>query len=123
VSDIGSSDLVTPSSKFIRRTTIAFSTRPARSSSSTGSTDGTRAVLESYGNQLRWVSEPDKGQVDDDQQGPARPDRQHPAGSTATTCYWSTVLSSRSASQQFEVPAWKRTMANGAYDERGLIGG
>ena len=29
-----------------------------------GSTDGTRAILESYGRQLRWVSEPDEGQVD-----------------------------------------------------------
>jgi glycosyltransferase involved in cell wall biosynthesis len=29
-----------------------------------GSTDDTRAILESYGNQPRWVSEPDKGQVD-----------------------------------------------------------
>jgi len=29
-----------------------------------GSTDGTRAILESYGRQLCWVSEPDKGQVD-----------------------------------------------------------
>jgi glycosyltransferase involved in cell wall biosynthesis len=29
-----------------------------------GSTDGTRAILESYGAQLRWVSEPDQGQVD-----------------------------------------------------------
>jgi glycosyltransferase involved in cell wall biosynthesis len=29
-----------------------------------GSTDGTRAILESYGPGLRWVSEPDQGQVD-----------------------------------------------------------
>jgi glycosyltransferase involved in cell wall biosynthesis len=29
-----------------------------------GSTDGTRAILESYGQRLRWVSEPDQGQVD-----------------------------------------------------------
>jgi glycosyltransferase involved in cell wall biosynthesis len=29
-----------------------------------GSTDGTRAILESYGARLRWVSEPDQGQVD-----------------------------------------------------------
>jgi glycosyltransferase involved in cell wall biosynthesis len=29
-----------------------------------GSTDGTRAILESYGSRLAWVSEPDRGQVD-----------------------------------------------------------
>jgi glycosyltransferase involved in cell wall biosynthesis len=29
-----------------------------------GSTDGTRAILESYGSRLSWVSEPDEGQID-----------------------------------------------------------